>query len=104
MSPRGLVAAWSTAIIIWCVTCAGGWVVATREDYARLAAARACYSTDSQSQSPSSQCANIKPSDQLLYQAAIDRKAAISRVTASLGSMVLIILVIVMRRPGTQYK
>jgi hypothetical protein len=98
MSHRSLVVAWSTGIIIWCVTCAGGWVVATRGDYARLAVARECYRTDSQSQRTPSQCANVNPSDVLIYQAAIDRKAAISRVTASLGSMVLIILVIVMRR------
>jgi hypothetical protein len=100
MSPRSLIVAWSTGIIIWCATCAGGWVVATRDDYARLAAARACYRTDSQSQTTSSQCANTNPSDVLLYQAAIDRKAAISRVTGSLGSMALIILMIITRGRG----
>jgi hypothetical protein len=102
MSHRFLVAAWSTGMIFWCVLCAVGWTVATRGDYARLAAARACYPTDAKLQSASAQCAGVKPSDIPLYKAAIDRKAAISRLGATFGCMVLAISLIVTRRAGTR--
>jgi hypothetical protein len=68
--------------MIW----SAGWYMATRGDYARLHAARACHSADAQSQDTGPQCANIKASDIPLYKGAIDRKAAISRIVAALGA------------------
>jgi len=97
MSHRVPVATWSAGILIWCVMCVGGWVLATREDYARLAVARACY-TVGESQTTPSRCADIKRSDMLIYKAAIDRKATISRISASFGSMALIISLVFVRR------
>ena len=91
-------AAWIIGIIIWCVICAAGWYVATRGDYAKLASARACYSSNMQSQNTGSQCLNTKPSDVAFYKAEIDRKAAISRIPAALGGMAAIGLLILMRR------
>jgi hypothetical protein len=102
MRHRFLVAVWSTAMIFWCVLCAVGWTVATRGDYARLAAARACYPTEAKLQNVSAQCAGIKPSDIPLYRAAVDRKATISRLGAAFGCMVLVISLIVTRRAGTR--
>jgi hypothetical protein len=50
-------------MILWCVLCAFGWTVATRSDYSRLAAVRACYPTGGQAQAAITQCADVKPSD-----------------------------------------
>ena len=101
MSPRTLVVVWTIGIVIWVVICAGGWVVATRDDYARLRSASLCYSSSLQPQSTAPQCANTKPSDLAFYKAVIDRKAAISRVAGALGAMVAIgALILVRGRAG----
>jgi hypothetical protein len=92
------VAAWSIGIIIWCVICVVGWYVVTRGDYTKLASAGACYSTNLQSQNTGTHCENSKPSDILLYKAALDRKAAISRVVAVFGSMTAVGLLILVER------
>ena len=91
---RSLTVAWSTAIVIWVLICAGGWVVATRDDYAKLDSARACYSASLQSQLTASRCENTKPSDILFYKAAIGRKARISSIAAALGGGMAIALLI----------
>lgn len=98
MSPVKAVIIWSAVIIVWAVACTNWWWTASRDDYAKLAAARACYSSASQPQNSSPQCANIKPTDMLTYKASIDHRARTSRLAAAFGTMVLLILMIVMRR------
>lgn len=93
-----LIALWSTGIIVWCALCAVWWSVGTHEDYARLAAARACFPAVGQPQTAVAQCAGVKPEDIVYYTAAIDRKARISRLGAAFGAMVLAISLIVTRR------
>jgi hypothetical protein len=100
MSPRIFQVAWIIAIVIWVLICSAGWYVATRDDYAKLHAARACYSANLQPQDTGSQCANTKPSDILLYKSAIDRKAAVSRVAAGLGAAAALGLWFLLGRPG----
>ena len=98
MSRRILIAVWSTAMILWCVLCVVWWTVGTHEDYARLAVARACYPAGSQPQRAAAQCAGVKPEDIVFYKASIDRKAAISRLGAAFGCMVLAMSIVVTRR------
>lgn len=98
MSPVKAVIIWSAVIIVWAVACASWWWAASRDDYAKLAAARACYSSASQARNSSPQCANIKPTDMLTYKASIDHRARTSRLAAAFGTMVLLILMIVIRR------
>lgn len=97
MSPGKTIAAASAGIVIWVLICAGGWAVATRGDYAKLAAAQACYGTSAQLQSSSAHCATVKPSDAQSYKAAIDRKALVSRLAGSFGAVAAIALLIVRR-------
>jgi hypothetical protein len=92
---RMRIAVWSTGIIFWCVFCAVWLSVGTHEDYARLAAARACYPAVGQS---AAQCAGVKPEDIVYYKAAIDRKARISRLGAAFGALVVVISLIITRR------
>jgi hypothetical protein len=100
MSPRAVQISWFVGVVIWAATCAVVWFVGTRDDYARLYAARACYDTSLQSQDAGLQCANLKQSDILVYRAEIDRKARISRVTAGLGAGTAIALWFILGRPG----
>jgi hypothetical protein len=100
MSPRTLQLTWVIGIVIWVMLCSAGWFVATRDDYARLNAATACYSTSLKSPVSGPQCANVKPSDIRTYKAAIDRKAAISRIAAALGTAAALALWLLLGRPG----
>lgn len=85
----------SIGIMLWVLICSVGWFVATRGDYAKLAAASACYSAQLQSNAPD--CANVQASDAETYKAAIDRKARISRLAGSFGAVVAIALLIASR-------
>jgi hypothetical protein len=97
MSRRNLIAIWTTGIIVWVLICSGGWYVATRNDYAMLASAKACYATQSRAQYVSAHCEDRKPSDILQYKAEIDRKAAISRLAGAMGAAVAIAALIAVR-------
>ena len=100
MTFRRLQAAWVIGIVIWILICSAGWFVATRDDYAKLNAASACYSNGLKAPVSVSSCANVKPSDVLVYKASIDRKAIISRITAALGSAAALALWLLLGRPG----
>ena len=93
-SPGNLIATWTIGIVVWVLICSGGWYVATRNDYAMLALSRACYVA----QVPSAQCEDMRPSDILRYKAAIDRKAAISRLAGAAGAAAAIAALIAFRR------
>ncbi|HTS39675.1 MAG TPA: hypothetical protein VMH84_03930 [Xanthobacteraceae bacterium] len=92
------VVAWVLGIIIWVMICASYWFVATRDDYAKLNAARACYGANDLTRSSNPQCATIKPSDALFYKSEIDRKARNSRLASAFGGLVAAILIMVSRR------
>jgi len=100
MSPHAVQISWFVGVVIWAAICAVGWFAATRDDYAKLNAARACYGTSLQSQDAGPQCARLKQSDILVYKGEIDRKARISRVTAGLGAGAAIALWFILGRPG----
>ena len=93
-----LVAASVLGIIAWVIICAGYWFVATRDDYAKLASARACYSANGLVHDTIPQCATIKPSDAQFYKSEIDRKARNSRLASAFGGLVAVILIMVSRR------
>jgi hypothetical protein len=94
MSPRNLIATWTIGIIVWVLICSGGWYVETRNDFAMLASAKAC----SVARFPSAQCEDTRPSDIVRYKAAIDRKAAISRLAGAAGAAAAIAALIASRR------
>jgi hypothetical protein len=100
MIPRTLQVTWTFGIVIWVLICSVGWFAATRDDYAKLNAATACYAATLKSPGSDQQCANLKQSDIGTYKAAIDRKARISRVTAALGSAAALALWFLLGRPG----
>jgi hypothetical protein len=100
VSSRTVHVTWVIGILIWVLICSVGWYVATRDDYTKLSAANACYSITVNSPVTVAECANVKQSDIRTYKAAIDRKAAISRVTAALGSAVALALWFLLGRPG----
>jgi len=100
MNSRKLQVTWVIGIVIWVIICSAGWYIATRSDYAKLNAASACYSATEKGPVSGTECANVKQSDIRTYSAAIDRKAAISRVTAALGSAAALALWLLLRRPG----
>jgi hypothetical protein len=100
MSSRTLQVTWVVGIVIWVLICSFGWFVATRDDYAKLNAASACYSTTVDVPISVTECANVKQSDIAIYKSAIDRKAAISRITAALGSAIALALWFLLGRPG----
>ena len=89
-----VVIAWTAGIVVWCLICSGWWYIATRDDYARLDLARACYSSEARPPVTGSQCTSAKPSDIRLYEAAIDRRASISRLASALGGAAAIALLI----------
>ena len=92
------VAAWVLGIIAWVLICAGYWFVATRDDYAKLNVARACYNANGLAHSTSPSCVGIKPSDAQFYKSEIDRKARNSRLASAFGGLVAAILIMVSRR------
>ena len=92
------IAGWVLGIIAWVIICAGYWFVATRDDYAQLAAARACYRANNLARSTMSQCATIKPFDAQFYKSEIDRKARNSRLASAFGGLVAAILIMISRR------
>jgi hypothetical protein len=100
MSPRTVKLTWIIATVTWVLICSVGWYVATRDDYFKLRATQACYAVASKPPGAGSQCANIRPPDILVYKAAIDRKARISRVAAALGSAGALALWLMLGRPG----
>ncbi len=100
MNSRTVQVTWVIGIVIWVVICGVGWLVAKRDDYAKLNAASPCYSTTASSPVSAAECANVKHSDIRTYKAAIDRKAAISRITAALGSAAALALWLLLGRPG----
>jgi hypothetical protein len=95
---------WFVAIMTWAVMCGIGWFIATRDDYAKLKAASACYGTNAGSPISDPQRANVKQSDIRIYKAEIDRKARISRLTAAFGSGAAITLWFLLGRPGLSVK
>lgn len=98
MSPGKVVAVWTNVIIVWILFCSGWWYASSRDDYAKLAAARACYSSASEPQSTAPRCVNIKPADMLVYKVNIDHRALISRLAGALGAMAAIGALILGRR------
>ena len=74
---RNQLFAWVLCIVLWVCLYSTAWFVATRADYAKLAAANACYSSKGHSRSTSLQCANVKPSDAAFYKSEIDRRRRI---------------------------
>jgi len=78
--------------------CSGAWFAATRQDYAKLAEARACYDANVHTHNSLLQCENIKPSDAVFYKSEIDRKARISRLASAFGGLVAAIVMIATSR------
>jgi len=83
---------WMAGITLWALVCTAGWYVTTRDDYAHLAAATSCYKTRPPTAFAVAWCAKVKPSDTEFYKAAIDRKAALSRLAAAFGAMGALVL------------
>ena len=100
MSSRTLQVIWMIGIIAWVLICSVSWFIATRDDYAKLNAASACYDIANEKRLSSPQCATVKQSDIYSYKAEIDRKARISRVVAALGSGAAIAVWLLLGRPG----
>jgi hypothetical protein len=86
------------AIMLWCIACSAWWFFATRDDYARLAVARACHGLESPVHVSAAQCAAEKPSDLLAFKAKIDAKARDSRLAAAAGGAVAAGLLMLVNR------
>jgi hypothetical protein len=91
-----LIAIWSSGVIAWVLMCSGGWYAATRDDYATLNAATACFAAQPPPQS--TPCSGLRPSDIHRVKAAIDRKAAISRLAGTFGAVAALTVLILSRR------
>src|SRR5689334_5168833 len=87
---------WTGAIFLWAVLCSGGWLVSTREDYARLAVARACEAMTDQARLADPLC--VTAGSAAADFAEIDRKARISRLAAAGGGVVVLLIAMASRR------
>ena len=97
MSVRlSFVLAWTAAIVLWAMLCAGVWFMTTRDDYARLAVARACEGKAEQARLADPDC--VAAGSVTANFAEIDRKARISRLAAA-GGGAIAVLIIIMSRP-----
>lgn len=90
------VLAWTAAIVLWAMLCAGGWFIATRDDYARLAVAHACEAKTEQARLADPECAAAGSA--AANFAEINRKARISRLAAAGGGVVAVLIIIMSRR------
>lgn len=91
-----MVAVWSSGIIAWVMICSGGWYATTRDDYARLKAATACFAAEPPPAGAA--CLALQPSDIQRAKAAIDRKAFISRLAGTFGAVAALSVLILSRR------
>src|SRR5579862_651075 len=71
-------------MVLWAVICSVAWSISTRDDYAHLAVARACYSVAAETRAGDSRCGGIGPPD--AYMGEVNRKARISRLAAAGGA------------------
>ena len=90
------VLAWTSAIVLWAMLCAGAWFFLTREDYARLAMAHACEAKTEQARLADPECAAAGSA--AANFAEINRKARISRLTAAGGGAVAVLIIVISRR------
>ena len=90
------VAIWSSGVIAWVAICSGAWFVASRDDYARLKAATACFAA--QPPAAAASCSGLRPTDILSAKASIDRKATLSRLAGAGGAMAALSALILSRR------
>jgi anti-sigma-K factor RskA len=91
---------WLAEILVWVLTCSIVWFAATRDDYAKMNAAAACFSAEPRTHVDVLRCADAKRSDVAVFKAKIDRKARLSRVAAALGSAAALALWFLFGRPG----
>jgi len=87
---------WTGAIFLWAVLCSGGWFLSTREDYARLAVARACEAMTDQARLADSRC--VSAGSAAADFAEINRKARISRLAAAGGGVIVLLVAMASRR------
>ena len=90
------VLAWTAAIVLWAMLCAGGWFMATRDDYAHLAVARACEVKTEQARLADPGC--VAAGSAAAHFAEINRKARISRLAAAGGGVIAVLIIIMSRR------
>jgi hypothetical protein len=88
---------WTGIVLAWVLICSGGWYVATKDDYRRLAVASGCYGPD-EAPKVGTDCAGVRASDVLFYREEIDRKARNSRLAGAGGAMAIVLCMVVMRR------
>jgi hypothetical protein len=98
ISNGNLIAAAAGAIVLWTVLCSAAWFIETRDDYARLAIASACFTSASRTPRGDPQCEAVKPADLVVYKANIDRKARISRIAGAFGGMVAVSCLIIVNQ------
>jgi hypothetical protein len=95
-APLTFVLVWTAVIVLWAMLCAGGWWYSTRDDYSRLAVARACEAMSEQTRLADPRCASA--SSAAADFAEINRKARISRLAAAGGGLVVLLIAMASRR------